>query len=97
MSVDQIPFSIRQDYEVHEWKHASAILSQDFPDEWTDIIEVLHSFRLKKSWITDPGGRKSKVSEYIDHSLYRRGWVEKEFRTKVVVDDASMDTPTHPV
>lgn len=45
----------------------------------------------------DPGGRKSKVSEHIDSFLYRRGWVEKEFQTKVVVDDLSMSSPTHKV
>lgn len=54
-------------------------------------------FRLNKSWITKPGGRKSKVSEYIDNYLYKRDWVEKEFSTQVVVDDNTMDTPTHKV
>ena len=61
------------------------------------VASVLTEFRLKKSWITKPGGRKSKVSEYIDNYLYKRGWVEKEFRTQVVVDDNTMDTPTHKV
>lgn len=97
MPIELIPLNIRENYEVHEWKHAVAILSQDFPEEWTDILAVLESFRLKKSWITDPGGRKSKVSEHIDSFLYRRGWVEKEFQTKVVVDDLSMSSPTHKV
>jgi len=97
MPVELIPITIRENYEVHEWKHAVAILSQDFPEEWNDILEVLHSFRLKESWITDPGGRKSKVSEYIDSFLYRRGWEEKEFQTKVVVDNSEMVTPTHKV
>jgi hypothetical protein len=34
MGLDLLPAFIRQNYEVHEWKHASAILKQDFPDEW---------------------------------------------------------------
>lgn len=50
-----------------------------------------------KSWLTNPGGRKSKVSAYIDDYLYKRGWEEKEFETKVVVDDRSTDTPTHKI
>ncbi len=97
MPIDLIPVKIREDYEIHEWKHSIAILSQDFPNEWIDILDVLSSFRLQKSWITDPGGRKSKVSEHIDSFLYKRGWIEKEFQTQVVVDDVSMVTPTHKV
>src|SRR5579872_1054842 len=88
---------IRNHYEIHEWKHATAILKNDFPEEWQDIIHVLKQFRLKKSWITVPGGRKSKISEAIDCALYERGWCEKLFKTSVMVDQSSMDSPTHKV
>jgi hypothetical protein len=57
----------------------------------------LTAFRLKKSDITVPGGRKSKVSEFIDSFLYDRGWVEKQFETHVIVDDVQRDTPTHKI
>jgi len=97
MSIELLPEFIRKNYEVHEWKHACAILKEDFPNEWNDILSVLMDFRLNKSWITSPGGRKSQVSEFIDSYLYNRGWVEKEFQTSVVVDNISMDTPTHKV
>lgn len=97
MSIELLPQFVRDNYEVHEWKHACAILKEDFPNEWDDILAVLSDFRLHKSWITNPGGRKSKVSEFIDKYLYDRGWVEKEFQTQVVVDQNTMDTPTHKV
>lgn len=97
MSIELLPDFVRENYEVHEWKHACAILKEDFPNEWKDILSVLKDFRLKKSWITNPGGRKSKVSEFIDKYLYDRGWIEKEFHTQVVVDQNTMDTPTHKV
>ena len=84
MSIELLPKFIRENYEVHEWKHACAILKEDFPNEWNDIISVLTDFRLNKSWIVKPGGRKSKVSGYIDEFLYDRGWIEKEFTTQVV-------------
>jgi hypothetical protein len=90
------PF-IWEHYQCHEWKHASAILSQDFSQEWQDIIDVLTLFRLKKSWITQPGGRKSKVSEFIDTFLYAKGWQEKKFETGVVLDGCTLDSPTHQV
>jgi hypothetical protein len=97
MGTELLPEFVRDKYEVYEWKHACAILKEDFPEEWNDILSVLQDFRLKKSWITNPGGRKSKVSEFIDSYLYARGWVEKEFRTQVVVDQNAMDAPTHKV
>jgi hypothetical protein len=52
MGVELLPEFIRENYEVHEWKHACAILKEDFPGEWQDIIAVLHEFRLYKSWIS---------------------------------------------
>ena len=97
MSLDLLPAFIRGNYEIHEWKHACAILKEDFPEEWQDIISVLEQFRLKRSWITNPGGSKSQVSKHIDSYLYARGWTEKEFSTRVVVDEQRMDTPTHKV
>ena len=97
MSIDLLPKFIKAHYEIYEWKHACAILKEDFPDEWNDIVAVLSEFRLYRSWIVNPGGSKSKVSEFIDSSLYARGWIEKEFSTKVVVDEIQMDSPTHKI
>ena len=97
MSIELLPEFILDHYELHEWKHSCAILKGDFPEEWTDIISVLNEFRLYKSWITNPGGSKSKISEFLDSYLYARGWVEKEFNTQVVVDEHIMDAPTHKV
>lgn len=90
------PF-VQSHYEIHEWKHASAILMQDFPREWKEINEVLTEFRFMKSWITVGGGRKSKVAEAVDSRLYARGWIEKQFETHVVVDETQLDSPTHKI
>ncbi|MEJ2705315.1 MAG: BglII/BstYI family type II restriction endonuclease, partial [Sedimentisphaerales bacterium] len=97
MSVDNLPQTIRDNYEVHEWKHACAILEHDFPSEWKDIIDLLEQFRLFRSWIIVGGGRKSSVSDAIDSFLLARGWQEKEFETSVKVDENVMESPTHKV
>lgn len=97
MGIDNLPETIQQNYEVHEWKHACAILEYDFPSEWKDIIDLLEKFRLRKSWIVVGGGRKSPVSDAIDSFLLARGWREKEFETSVKVDENVMDSPTHKV
>ena len=97
MSIDLLPSFVRENYEVHEWKHACAILHNDFLSEWNDLVSLLTKFRFYKSWIVVGGGGKSKVSQAIDGFLFEKGWVEKEFSTSVHVDDHVMDSPTHKV
>lgn len=97
MSVELLPAFIRKHYEVHEWKHACAILHQDFAPEWNDICEVMTEFRFRKSWIAVGGGRKSEVSAKIDSELYKRGWKEKHFDTEILIDDEPIESPTHKI
>lgn len=97
MVLESLPEFVRTHYEVYEWKHAIAILKNDFPNEYRDIIDVLASFRLRQSDIQKPGGRKSDIAELIDSSFEARGWREKGFLTKVVVDANEIETPTHKV
>lgn len=97
MAIGLLPEFIRANYEVHEWKHACAILHNDFPAEWADVVDVLTAFRWYRSWVSVGGGRKSKVAEAIDRPLYARGWVEKHFDTEILVDGAKLESPTHAV
>lgn len=97
MSVELLPPFIQENYEVHEWRHALAILRQDFAKEYEDICDVLTRFRLQKSWITVGGGRKSKVAEWIDSELAAKGWFPKNFDTRITIDDTSLDSPTHEI
>lgn len=97
MTIHDLPQFLRENYEIHEWKHACAVLKNDFPHEWKDVIEVLTRFRLKRSHIAIPGKNKSLVAEVIDHEFSNRDWEEKAFDTKVIVDKNEMDSPTHKV
>ena len=97
MTINLLPRFLHEYYEIHEWRHACAILQTDFPSELRDIIEVLSGFRLYRSYIDVGGGNKSKVSGSLDSSFYSRGWVEKSFDTKVVIDETELDSPTHNV
>lgn len=97
MAIDHLPEFIRTNYEIHEWKHASAILENDFPQEWRDIIEVLMGFRLKRSDVLAPGGGLSSISQWFNRSFRHRGWTEKAFETKIVVDRHEIQSPTHKV
>lgn len=97
MALSDIPKSLHEKFEIHEWRHATAVLLNDFPSEWSDIEAVLSAFVVKKSWITVGGGSKSKVAGWIDESLTARGWKEKKFETSIVVDGVPTDSPTHKV
>ena len=97
LGTEQLPGFIAEHYEIHEWKHACAVLSQDYPAEWRDLIDVLAGFRLRKSQIAVGGGSKSPVARSLDSAFYARGWQEKQFRTTVAVDDSKYDSPTHDV
>ena len=98
MTIDLLPSFIRENYEIHEWKHATTILNGDFPHEWQDIIDTLMNFRLLKSWITVGGGRKSKIASWVDDQLIsQKGWEEKAFDTKMVVDGNENLSPTHKI
>jgi hypothetical protein len=97
MTTDQLPQEIRDKYEIHEWKHACAVLAADFPEQWRDIIKILRAFRLTKSDILAPGGGMSGISQWFNRAFRHRGWEAKGFETKIVVDNRETETPTHEV
>src|SRR5438046_9932151 len=97
MAISRFPQFIRDNYEIHEWRHASAILENDFPGEWQDLVDLSTDFRLYTDDITVPGGRKSRVSVAIDRVLNAREWREKGFHARVVVDGREGINPTHKI
>lgn len=92
-----IPKTLRSKYEIFDWNHAIAILTTDFPAEWSDIVEVLDGYVLRRSDVISPGKNKSPISHYLDHELYARGWEEKKFDIRIKVDAEERETPTHKI
>jgi len=97
VALTDIPQFIQNHYEVYEWRHASAVLCKDFPQEWNDIMAVLSAFRLKRSYIDVGGGSKTDLAQFIDTGFTTRGWVEKKFDTRIIVDNTEAHSPTHKV
>lgn len=91
------PPSIFNNYEIREWRHASAILATDFPVEFAEVMQVLDNFRLLRSEITAAGKNKSPIARRLDTALYGMGWVEKSFDTRYRVDGVELLSPTHSV
>ncbi|MBN8643651.1 MAG: restriction endonuclease [Planctomycetes bacterium] len=95
--IGKLPEDILAEYEVREWKHASAILRSDFPAELDDILQVLRSFRLNQADVEAGGGGKSEMSKWIDSQFFSRGWTKKRWTTQIVVDGHPTESPTHEV
>lgn len=89
--VDLIP-----GWDCYDWRNARTILEHGHSSEWRDIVEVLSSFKLRYSDIVAKGkGNKSAIAIALDSQFYARGWEEKKFETKIVVDEDKRDSPTH--
>jgi hypothetical protein len=97
MSLTLIPQRLRDRYHFDERGHACAILSNDFPTEFSDICDCLDAFVLKKSDIVARGGRKSRISITIDDFLGKRGWREKSFNIEIRIDGQPVPIPTHKI
>jgi hypothetical protein len=93
----RLPKFVRENYYCGEWLHASAIMENDFPQEWAELLDALTSFRLKKSHIEKGGKNKSELAKSFDSFLEHRDWKETRFDTKVVVDETEAETPTHKI
>lgn len=92
-----VPSDIADLYEVHEWRNAVGVLSTACPNEWANVQACLRDFRLHRSEILSPGGRRSTIVERLEGPLKRAGWLERKFATAIVVDDEKRDSPTHSV
>jgi len=97
MPVTLWPENIRISYEVHEWRHATAILHTDFRDQFDEICQVLTGFKLCKSYIEKGGGNKSPVAGSLDQAFYNLGWEARKFATQIVIDGDAIESPTHMV
>jgi hypothetical protein len=97
MGIELIPPAVSAKFEVRETHHATAILDTDFPREWDDLVSMLGQFRLRRSQIMTPGGRKSPISLSIDSFFYERDWAEHNFEIEVKADGVTTLAPTHHV
>lgn len=92
-----VPEDIAARYDMREWRNGFAILAATRPTEWAEILDLLRSFVLLRSDIVKPGKSKSDIAKKIDGHFTSLGWREKQFQTKITVDDQTYDAPTHKV
>ncbi|MDX2276964.1 MAG: BglII/BstYI family type II restriction endonuclease [Hyphomonadaceae bacterium] len=92
-----VPADIRDLYEVHEWRNAAGVLATSAPSEWMEIQQALRAFRLYRSELIVGGGSRSRIVQRLEQPLKATGWIEKQFKTAIEIDNVSTPSPTHKV
>jgi hypothetical protein len=101
-----IPPDITARFVCREWRNAIAVLRGAYPDEWSDLQEVLRGFKLRRSALETEGGNKTAIAKAIDEHFTALGWQETDFDTRVSVRHRpssgagelfEYDSPTHKV
>ncbi|OQY57600.1 MAG: hypothetical protein B6245_16215 [Desulfobacteraceae bacterium 4572_88] len=86
MSWEQhIPKDISERYEIHDFKHAAAIISKEFPNEFDEICKALRSFRFTIDNITASGGNESHIPKIFSNILRPLDWNEKNLSAELTV------------
>ncbi|MDR1943980.1 MAG: hypothetical protein LBQ19_04075, partial [Synergistaceae bacterium] len=73
---DQVPSSLREKYEIHNFNHAVEILSQAYPNEYAEVISSLETFSLSVDNIAEGGGNESAIPKKLSKYLHPRNWHE---------------------
>ena len=63
-------------FEFQSYGHAHQILSEAFPEEWTDIQDCLASLQITTDDLLASGGNETAIPKKFDDVLYPRGWRE---------------------
>lgn len=75
-SVTVLPPEARNHWKFLETNSAAAVIKAVCPAEWSDIVDILSSYRLDPEFWLKPGGNRGDIAEQIDDEFGRRGWRE---------------------
>ncbi|KAA9130885.1 hypothetical protein F3N42_11020 [Marinihelvus fidelis] len=94
---DYIPVDIAELYEIHDFKHAAAILANEFPNEARELYQALRTFRFTVDDIKKPGGNESGFPKKFSEILKPLGWKEKKLQARTLVGERTVSSDTHKV
>lgn len=84
-------------YDVLAKNHALAILTQDFPAELNELVEVLASFRIGLSEIIGGGGGEAAFTQRLRRALAQAGWPKHVFHIQTIVDGEEREGISHEI
>lgn len=71
-----MPRSARNHWAFMETNSACAVMKAVCPNEWSDIINILSTYRLDPQYWLRPGGNRGDIAEQIDTEFQKCGWKE---------------------
>lgn len=92
-----VPKDLRDLYEVHEYRHAAALLYSEFPEHYLEICEALRAFRFTRTQLLKSGGNESEIPKTFSNLLRSKGWVEGKLSASLVVDEQVVQQDTHKI
>lgn len=90
-----VPEDIASLYEVHDYRHASAILSRDFSELYAELCDALRRFRFSEAQVKASGGNESEIPKTFSSLLRPLGWGEQRLTAKLVVDEQEVSRDSH--
>ena len=101
MGIKGLPQDIREAYEVHEFRHAIAILATDFPKEFKEVCKALRQFSFTKADILKAGGNESEIPKKFSRILRPLGWQHSQLKSRLIVgegkEEVTVSNDTHKV
>ena len=94
---DHIPEDISNFYEIHDFKHAAAILATEFREEFQEVCTALRNFRFTEEDIIIGGGNESNIPKKFSNILRPMGWKAEQLNAKMLIDDTVIRHDTHKV
>ena len=92
-----LPEDIADLYEVHDYRHAAAILACEFPEAANEVFQALRAFRFTEEQIVAKGGNESLIPKEFSKILRPMGWKEAKLNARLVVDDEAISADTHKI
>ncbi len=94
---EHVPADIRDLYEVHDYRHAAAILATEFPSEFNELCEALRDFKFTEADLTVGGGNESGIPKKLSKILRPLDWKEGKLRAAFMIDDTPVKADTHKI
>ncbi|MDD4075407.1 MAG: BglII/BstYI family type II restriction endonuclease [Eubacteriales bacterium] len=73
---DYISKDLLKKYEFYSYNHAIEIITQAFPEEWSEITSCLKRLDITVADLREAGGNETKIPKKFDDALYPHHWRE---------------------
>lgn len=63
-------------FEFYNYNYAIEIITQAFPEEWSNIVDCLRRLDISIDDLRESGGNETNIPKKFDDVLYPYGWRE---------------------